>query len=123
MSKLKSVIGLTLSLLIAVPPGALASSHREAPITALDHTADITDFYAFVSYDHPDRVTFIVNVDDPAAVGVPEIFPVVVVSVNPAGKVQIPIRALRLPPVRAAIPIPRSRYSAAPDAEHRPGNS
>ena len=25
--------------------------------------ADITDFYAFVSYDHPDRVTFIMNVD------------------------------------------------------------
>jgi hypothetical protein len=52
-----------LSLLIAMPPGAFASSHREAPITALDHAADITDFYAFVSYDHPDRVTFIMNVD------------------------------------------------------------
>jgi Domain of unknown function (DUF4331) len=63
MSRLKSVAGLALSLLIAVPPGAFASSHREAPITALDHTADITDFYAFVSYDHPDRVTFIMNVD------------------------------------------------------------
>jgi len=63
MSKLKSGIGLALSLLIAMPPGAFASSHREAPITALDHTADITDFYAFVSYDHPDRVTFILNVD------------------------------------------------------------
>jgi hypothetical protein len=49
--------------MIAFPPGAFASSHREAPITALDHTADITDFYAFVSYDHPDRVTFILNVD------------------------------------------------------------
>src|SRR5664279_716320 len=63
MSKLKPVIGLALSLLIAIPPSALASSHREAPITALDHTADITDFYAFVSYNHPDRVTFIMNVD------------------------------------------------------------
>ena len=63
MSKLRSAIGLGLSLLIAVPPGAFASSHREAPITALDHTADITDFYAFVSYDHPDRVTFILCVD------------------------------------------------------------
>ena len=30
---------------------ALASNHREAPITALDHKADITDMYAFVSYD------------------------------------------------------------------------
>jgi hypothetical protein len=63
MSKLKSAVGLALSLLIAMPPGAFASSHREAPITALDHAADITDFYAFVSYDHPDRVTFIMNVD------------------------------------------------------------
>jgi hypothetical protein len=63
MSKLRSAVGLALSLLIAFPPGAFASSHREAPITALDHTADITDFYAFVSYDHPDRVTFIMNVD------------------------------------------------------------
>ena len=63
MSRLKSALGLALSLLIAVPPGAFASSHREAPITALDHAADITDFYAFVSYDHPDRVTFIMNVD------------------------------------------------------------
>jgi hypothetical protein len=63
MSRLRPAIGLALSLLIAFPPGALASSHREAPITALDHTADITDFYAFVSYDHPDRVTFVMNVD------------------------------------------------------------
>ena len=63
MPKLRSAIGLGLSLLIAFPPGAFASSHREAPITALDHTADITDFYAFVSYDHPDRVTFVLNVD------------------------------------------------------------
>jgi hypothetical protein len=28
-----------------------ASSHREAPITALDHKADITDFYMFRSFD------------------------------------------------------------------------
>ncbi|MCB1739162.1 MAG: DUF4331 domain-containing protein [Gammaproteobacteria bacterium] len=40
-----------------------AASHREAPITALDHKADITDFYAFVSYDDPEKVTFILNVD------------------------------------------------------------
>lgn len=63
MRKLKAAIGLALSLIIAMPPGAFASSHREAPITALDHAADITDFYAFVSYDHPDRVTFVMNVD------------------------------------------------------------
>ena len=64
MQKMKAAAGLALSLLIATPPpGAFASSHREAPITALDHAADITDWYAFVSYDHPDRVTFVMNVD------------------------------------------------------------
>jgi Domain of unknown function (DUF4331) len=63
MSKLKPAVGLALSLLLAVPPGAVASSHREAPITSLDHTADITDFYSFVSYDKPNYVTFIMCVD------------------------------------------------------------
>ena len=63
MSRLKATVGLALSLLLAVPPSAIASSHREAPITALDHTADITDFYAFASYDRPGFVTFIMNVD------------------------------------------------------------
>jgi Domain of unknown function (DUF4331) len=48
---------------LVLPAALFASSHREAPITALDRTADITDWYAFVSYDHPDRVTMILNVD------------------------------------------------------------
>jgi hypothetical protein len=49
-----------------------ASNHREAPITALDHKADITDLYAFVSYGGPHagtHVTMIMCVDpllDPA---------------------------------------------------------
>ncbi len=49
---------------------AVASSHREAPITALDRTADITDIYAFVSYEantaantQPTSVTMIMCVD------------------------------------------------------------
>src|SRR5262252_3941053 len=46
-----------------IPSSMFASSHREAPISALDHSADVTDWYAFVSYDHPDRVTMILNVD------------------------------------------------------------
>ena len=50
-------------MLLLLPCSLLASSHREAPITALDRTADITDWYAFVSFDHPDRVTMILNVD------------------------------------------------------------
>jgi hypothetical protein len=48
---------------VLLPSTLLASSHREAPITALDRTADVTDWYAFVSFDHPDRVTMILNVD------------------------------------------------------------
>jgi len=32
------------------PQAVFASNHREAPITALDQKADITDLYAFVSY-------------------------------------------------------------------------
>jgi hypothetical protein len=35
---------------IALPSGVFTSNHREAPITALDHKADITDVYAFMSY-------------------------------------------------------------------------
>ncbi len=40
-----------------------AASHREAPLTALDRTADITDFYAFVSYDDDSKITLIMAVD------------------------------------------------------------
>lgn len=48
----------------------LAASHREAPLIALDPAADITDVYAFVSYDQANlnrapedrKVTFIMNV-------------------------------------------------------------
>lgn len=43
--------------------GALAANHREAPLTALDQKADITDWFAFVSYDDPSKVTMILNVD------------------------------------------------------------
>ena len=63
MQRLKATLAFVMSLLLVVPPSSFASSHREAPITALDHTADITDWYAFVSFDHPDRVTMILNVD------------------------------------------------------------
>ncbi len=63
MPQLKVAICAALATLIAVPPTGFAASHREAPITALDHKADITDFFAFVSYDDPSKVTFILNVD------------------------------------------------------------
>lgn len=64
------MLALLAAALIAVPPQILPSSHREAPITALDHKADITDLYAFVSYSgtqapntRPSKVTMILCVD------------------------------------------------------------
>jgi hypothetical protein len=63
MRKIKEMVVFAMALFMLVPSSLFASSHREAPITALDRTADITDWYAFVSYDHPDRVTMILNVD------------------------------------------------------------
>jgi len=63
MKLLKSFVASVLTLLVLAPASLFASSHREAPISALDHSADVTDWYAFVSYDHPDRVTMILNVD------------------------------------------------------------
>ena len=54
------------SALAAAPHPALAANHREAPITALDHKADITDVYAFRSYGGANatpRVTMILSVD------------------------------------------------------------
>src|SRR5438445_1455116 len=63
MKRLKSPVALTTALVVLVPASLLASSHREAPIAALNQIADVTDRYAFVSYDYPDRVTMILNVD------------------------------------------------------------
>lgn len=57
---LLAAMGVTLCL---AGPLAEAASHREAPLTALDHKADIADYYAFVSYDDPGKVTFIMTVD------------------------------------------------------------
>ncbi len=73
---------LFLSALLALTPAVSeAANHREAPITALDHKADITDVYAFVSYSDgpsqpPSKVTLILCVDpllDPA--NGPTLFP------------------------------------------------
>ena len=44
-------------------PEARAANHREAPITAIDRAADITDWYTFVSYNDPSKVTLILSVD------------------------------------------------------------
>jgi len=58
---------LILTILTAVITAALsasgfAASHREAPLIALDPAADITDVYAFRSWENPDSVIFIMNV-------------------------------------------------------------
>lgn len=54
-----------LAAVMAAATAPRAANHREAPITALDHKADITDVYAFRSYDGGaiPRVTLIMNVD------------------------------------------------------------
>src|SRR5882672_439222 len=62
---------------LALACSAFAASHREAPLIAQDPTADLTDVYAFVSYDADNlgrsaqdrRLTLIMNVipgQDPA---------------------------------------------------------
>src|SRR3954454_23892551 len=43
------------------PAGALASSHREAPLIAADPRADNTDVYAFTSPDDPSTVTIVAS--------------------------------------------------------------
>jgi hypothetical protein len=55
---------IVLAAVIAVV-SVFAANHREAPITAFDHKADITDLFAFRSYDGNalPRVTFILCVD------------------------------------------------------------
>src|SRR5579862_7665449 len=63
MAWLPSTLVFALALFAAQITPAFAASHREAPITALDHKADITDWFAFVSPEHPDRVILILNVD------------------------------------------------------------
>jgi hypothetical protein len=69
MNKFKSAVCIAVTALMAAPPSGFAASHREAPITALDTKADITDIYAFVSYDDPTKVTMILDVDPLLAPG------------------------------------------------------
>ena len=63
MKQPKLIAALAMALFMLAPSSMFASSHREAPITALDRSADVTDWYAFVSYDNPNNVTMILNVD------------------------------------------------------------
>ena len=47
MNRSRVVLAVVLAALVATPATVRAANHREAPITALDHKADITDVYAF----------------------------------------------------------------------------
>ncbi len=63
MENLRKFLSVMLVILMVIPSGLPAANHREAPITALDHKADITDVYAFVSYNNPNKVTLMFGVD------------------------------------------------------------
>jgi hypothetical protein len=63
MQTLRAHIATLLAMCLLIPNVSFGANHREAPITALDRAADITDWYAFVSYDDPTKLTFIMNVD------------------------------------------------------------
>ncbi len=69
--KIFIALGLALGALFLVlfargtgPQAAQAASHREAPLIALDPTADITDFFMFRDYEpgQQDKVALIMNV-------------------------------------------------------------
>ena len=63
MEKFRKLLAVVLTALMVLPPALPAANHREAPITALDHKADITDVYSFVSYNNPNKVTLMFGVD------------------------------------------------------------
>src|SRR5688572_31201452 len=62
---MRPYVAIVLGAILSAPPTVFGANHREAPITALDHKADITDLYAFRSYDGgaTPRVTLILCVD------------------------------------------------------------
>jgi len=69
VSQMVAMLVAVLMTLTTTAPIALAASHREAPLIALDPAADNTDTYAFRSWQDPSRAVFIMNVipgQDPA---------------------------------------------------------
>src|SRR3954463_9901776 len=68
MKRLSIFAAVIVAAAIAVPLG-LGSSHREAPNTSMDPTADDTDVYAFTADDAPGALTVVSNwipFEDPA---------------------------------------------------------
>jgi hypothetical protein len=65
---LGALLAAIMASVLAVSIGA-GSSHREAPLTSIDPTADDTDLYAFRAADAPDKLTVVANwipFEDPA---------------------------------------------------------
>src|SRR4051812_2748649 len=68
MRRLAIVAAVLVAAALAVPLG-FGSSHREAPNTSMDPTADDTDVYAFTANDAPGALTIVANwipLEDPA---------------------------------------------------------
>ena len=59
----RSAVAAAALLAIGAASTTWAANHREAPLTAIDVKADITDWFAFVSYNDASKVTMILNVD------------------------------------------------------------
>src|SRR3954452_25350336 len=65
---LGALLAAIMASVLAVSIGA-GSSHREAPLTSMDPTADDTDLYAFRAADAQDKLTVVANwipFEDPA---------------------------------------------------------
>jgi hypothetical protein len=63
-----SIVAALVAIGVAVPL-SIGSSHREAPLTSLDPSADDTDVYAYTAKDAPDALTVVANwvpFEDPA---------------------------------------------------------
>jgi hypothetical protein len=63
-----SIVAALVAIAVAVPL-SFGSSHREAPLTSIDPTADDTDVYAYTAKDAPDALTVVANwvpFEDPA---------------------------------------------------------
>ena len=63
MTRGKAILITILTAFLSIHATNLEAGHRDAPIVALDQKANVTDFFAFVSYDDPTKVTFIMTVD------------------------------------------------------------
>ena len=63
-----SIVAALVAIAVAVPL-SIGSSHREAPLTSIDPTADDTDVYAYTAKDATDALTVVANwvpFEDPA---------------------------------------------------------